>query len=237
MNKINFKKEKIPFTQVANEVLNDKNLSFKAKGLYAYLYSKPDDWDFETNRISKQSKDGRDGVRSGIRELEQYGYLTRSKELTGRMVYKLNIKPMTEKPSQVENKPMTEKANDGKTHSGKSRHISNKDIKVIKSISNKDSEETSQGQLLNEFIEIMEPLNPVGYTKWFKNTTQRSNVKLLMEKFTPNQMRELLRFIELNQNKQFFPSISTPLQLVDKLPQIEKFYKSAGYKKKPNVIL
>jgi len=37
MEKIDFKKDKIPFTQVSNAVLYDNNLSFKAKGLYAYL--------------------------------------------------------------------------------------------------------------------------------------------------------------------------------------------------------
>lgn len=30
-------KQKIPFTQVANEVLNDKKLSFKAKGIFCIL--------------------------------------------------------------------------------------------------------------------------------------------------------------------------------------------------------
>ena len=35
-------KQNVPFTMVANEVLKDPKLSFKAKGLYAYLFSKPD---------------------------------------------------------------------------------------------------------------------------------------------------------------------------------------------------
>lgn len=136
METINFKKEKIPFTQVANEVLNDTNLSFKAKGLYAYLYSKPEGWDFESGRIAKEAHDGRDGVRSGLKELENAGYLRRYKTPVGRMVYLLVANPMTEKPSQ---EPMTEKANDGKSHSGESRRISNKEDKVIKkSLSNKE---------------------------------------------------------------------------------------------------
>lgn len=151
MSKIDFVKQKIPFTQVANGVLRDERLSFKAKGLYAFLYSKPDGWDFESNRIAKESKDGRDSVRAGIEELEKYGYLKRCKQPDGRMVYMIIFPPMTENPSQ---EPMTEKPNDGKTHSGKTRHISNKEIKVIKNISNKEVAETSSAPFnLKEYIQ------------------------------------------------------------------------------------
>lgn len=138
MSKIDFKTQHIPFTQVANDVLNDPKLSLKSKGLYAFLYSKPDGWNFEANRISKQSKDGRDSVRGAIKELEDNGYLEREKLSDGRMIYRIVYKPMTENPLQAIENPMTEKPNDGKTHSGKTRHISNKEIKVIKSISNKE---------------------------------------------------------------------------------------------------
>lgn len=53
-----------------NEVLNNKNLSWKAKGLYGYIQSKPEDWDFAVNRITEDAKDGRDGTANGLKELE-----------------------------------------------------------------------------------------------------------------------------------------------------------------------
>jgi hypothetical protein len=34
------------YTQVPNDIINDKRLSLKAKGLYLFLVSKPDNWDF-----------------------------------------------------------------------------------------------------------------------------------------------------------------------------------------------
>jgi DNA-binding MarR family transcriptional regulator len=234
MEKINFKKDKIPFTQIANEVLNDKTLSFKAKGLYAYLYSKPDGWDFAIDRIALDTSEGRASVNSGLKELEKNGFLLRERQKTGRVVYLLKSQ-MTKISIGLE-KPYDDNAKVAKCQSGKTVTVSNKEYKVIKSNSNKDSEQGSQEISINDYIEILKPLNPIGYTKWFSNKTQRSNVDLLKNQFTENQLRELLRFIEVNKDKDYFPSIATPLQLVDKLPQVEKFYKSKGYKKKPNVI-
>lgn len=135
--KEDFVKQKIPFTQVANDVLNDKNLSLNAKGLYAYIYSKPNGWDFSYIRIASELKESKNSVLKYIQELEGAGLLTRKRLSTGRVQYKIHIKPLT-KDWVEEKKPQTKKATDQNYHSGKFGHISNKDIKVIKNINNKD---------------------------------------------------------------------------------------------------
>lgn len=61
-----------------NELLNREDISFKAKGLYVFIQSKPDGWAFSLDRIAKQSNEGKDAVRSGIKELEDAGYLIRT---------------------------------------------------------------------------------------------------------------------------------------------------------------
>lgn len=121
-------KENIPFTQVANVVLNDPNISFKAKGMFAYLFSKPDDWNFESNRISKDSSDGRDSTRSALNELEKAGYLIRIKLPNRRMEYVLRY-------SKKANDGKAVIDNDGNSHSGETRLLSNKDKE-----SNKDKD-------------------------------------------------------------------------------------------------
>ena len=112
------KKEDIGFTQVKNDVLNDKNLSWKAKGLFAYLFSKPDDWDFSGERICLDSSDGRLSTYSGIKELEQSGYLVRMKTKSGKMVYCLywSKKPIVgfrkvRKPQSAETDSISNKDN------------------------------------------------------------------------------------------------------------------------------
>lgn len=67
------------FWIIPNEILNNKNMTFKAKGIFGYLQSKPDNWDFSAARIQKDSKESRDAVLSGLQELEKNGYLRRTK--------------------------------------------------------------------------------------------------------------------------------------------------------------
>lgn len=61
-------------------VLNDKRLSLKAKGLYAYLFSKPDNWVFLIDVILSEIKEGRDAFYSGLNELIKNGYIIKYRE-------------------------------------------------------------------------------------------------------------------------------------------------------------
>lgn len=65
------------FTIIANAALLDQRLSFKAKGLLALLLSRPDGWNFRVEWLVNQSQDGREAVRSGLKELEAAGYMKR----------------------------------------------------------------------------------------------------------------------------------------------------------------
>lgn len=148
-------KQDTGFTQVKNSVLNDKNLSLKAKGLFAYIYSKPDNWDFSTDRITEDSLDKVSSVRSAVKELEENEYLTRRRLSTGRVDYFIHF----DKKPQCENPTM------GKTHNKKIAPISNKDKKVIKNnkeIKNMSAKaDGSSKKTLEEFI------------IWCKKSTQR----------------------------------------------------------------
>lgn len=68
------------FTTINNDILSDTELSFKAKGLFSYLWSLPDDWVYYETEVAKHSTDGRGSVRSGLKELEEKGYLKRERE-------------------------------------------------------------------------------------------------------------------------------------------------------------
>lgn len=65
------------YTVVMNKVLNDKNMSLKAKGLYAFLCSKPSEWNFSYDGLTHQLKEGEKSIRSGIKELVEHGLLIR----------------------------------------------------------------------------------------------------------------------------------------------------------------
>ena len=65
------------YAVIAKHHLKNRALSYKAKGLMTFMLSVPPDWDWSLAGLSTLANDGVDGVRSGIRELEKHGYLTR----------------------------------------------------------------------------------------------------------------------------------------------------------------
>jgi len=91
-------KDSIPFTQISNALLNDAQLSFKAKGLYCFMYSKPNDWNFTASSIAKQMKDGRDSVLGAMSELKEFGWIQHTKNADGSGDYLILINPKSENP-------------------------------------------------------------------------------------------------------------------------------------------
>lgn len=67
------------FGVIPNELLNDKSISLKSKGLYAYMQSKPDNWNFSVAGLHTQLKEGRDGITASLLELEKEGWMARNK--------------------------------------------------------------------------------------------------------------------------------------------------------------
>jgi len=72
------------FTIVNNEVLLNQNISLKAKGLYAFMCSKPPEWDFNYRGLYSQLVEGEKAIRSAIKELVEAKYLIRIPTTTTR---------------------------------------------------------------------------------------------------------------------------------------------------------
>ena len=68
------------YTKIRNEALNDPRLSFRAKGLLAYLLGKPADWTISERHLQNVTKEGGTAIRSMLKELETAGYLTRERK-------------------------------------------------------------------------------------------------------------------------------------------------------------
>jgi len=71
------------FTQIPNKLLNDNDLSLKAKGLYAFMQSKPQGWAFHLNGMQSQLKESRGTIIGIINELIRKGYLEKIKTTEG----------------------------------------------------------------------------------------------------------------------------------------------------------
>lgn len=67
------------FAQIHNAALADGRLSFKARGILAFLLSRPPGWQTSVERLAKSGIDGERAVKSGLQELEKHGYLKRTR--------------------------------------------------------------------------------------------------------------------------------------------------------------
>ena len=62
------------FTVLPNAVLQDRRLSYTARGLLADLLSRPDGWREDGRRMADTSPQGRLAVAKALRELTEFGY-------------------------------------------------------------------------------------------------------------------------------------------------------------------
>ena len=164
------------FTTVDNVVLNDTNLSWKAKGLFVYLWSQSDEWNFYETEVSKHSTDGIVSLKNGLKELEDQGYLKRQRVRDEQGKFKenewiLSESPMLEKPMlenlMLENHTLTNTNNN---------NINN----------NKDESNTSEK---NKDKKSKYNLNYTEFIEWFNEETGRefqSNVSGTIKTFKKN---------------------------------------------------
>ena len=137
------------FGAVPNDLLNDPEISFKAKGLYAYLNSKPDNWDFSVEGIASQVKDGVDSVRTGIHELEKSGYLKRVKHQ--------NEKGFWDVDYMLFECPVDEESYLGKSDAGKPPKQYKKEIEIEKVNKKKEFIAPSESDVLAYFSQHGQP--------------------------------------------------------------------------------
>lgn len=104
-------KKNTNFVVMDKTALNDKRLSWKAKGIMAFMLSKPDDWVFYLDELSTNATDGKSSFRSGFNELKKHGYVQRiqRRDENGKFDWEtiVNEVPLTDFP-QVDN-PHAEK--------------------------------------------------------------------------------------------------------------------------------
>ena len=100
------------YTVMSNHHLKNRALSLKAKGLLSLMLSLPDDWDYTLQGLAHISLEKVDAIRKAITELENEGYITRTRERDeqGRLrgtEYIIREQPISEKPTLE--KPTLEK--------------------------------------------------------------------------------------------------------------------------------
>lgn len=71
------KKDNGNYTNTSNQLVRDESLTWKARGIFNYLWSQSNEWQFYVSEVAQHSKDGENALQTGIQELEKHGYLKR----------------------------------------------------------------------------------------------------------------------------------------------------------------
>ena len=132
MNKLN-NKIKDNFTIIPNDIIRNKSLSDRARFIFCYMASMPDDWKFYQGAMAKELGYTKDTLRKYIEELLETGYLDREQRReVGKFDsydYTLNFSPCTKKADTV-------KIRDGKKPTRENPSLINKDLEQRKTIIN-----------------------------------------------------------------------------------------------------
>lgn len=89
------------YARIGNQLLRDARISYRAKGIFCWLASHREGFGVSPESIAAAGAEGISAVKSALRELEQYGYLTRSQIRTaggtmGNFTYRITDMPSSE---------------------------------------------------------------------------------------------------------------------------------------------
>ena len=134
MNKVN-NKIKENFTTIPNSVIRNKALSDRARFLFCYMASMPNDWQFYQSAMAKELNYSKDTLRKYMEELLATGYLIREqrreKGKFDSYDYTINFSPCMENTDTVKN-------GSGKIPNREKSTVTNKDLEQRKNNTNKD---------------------------------------------------------------------------------------------------
>ena len=67
------------YSIISNECLKNPKISTRAKGMYAYIMTLPDDWTIQRGELYKHFVEGKDYLDKGFNELKKYGYIQQTR--------------------------------------------------------------------------------------------------------------------------------------------------------------
>jgi hypothetical protein len=122
-----------PYLMINKRCLDDAALSLKAKGMLTYLLSLPDDWQIYEDEIVKHHKDGKDSIKSAIKELIVAGYIVRerARDDLGRLRqydYQVYEQPLNNADAHHNGIPNVGKSATTNTHSTNTHSTNDTDI-------------------------------------------------------------------------------------------------------------
>jgi hypothetical protein len=211
-----------------NEVLNNKEISLKAKGLFGYIQSKPDDWSFTLNKIASQNKEGVESIRGAVRELEEAGYLRRYNYQNTKgqweCEYMLYTSPVTPEPLK---KPSEEKPYEEIPHTENPHTLVNKISKQeeAKKTTNTGAKAPDEIAIVIKSFEDIDPKNKT----YYGHIGQRKAVQFLLKEYGLEMVLDAIANLKMiysaTETPAYFPSINSPYDLKEKWLKVTQYVK------------
>lgn len=149
-------KKKTNYAVIDKHFLSDKKISWKAKGIMAYMLSMPDDWTFYLDELVKHSTDGKASFRSGFDELKNAGYVHRIRKRNDVGTFDwetiVHERPHTDFP-QVDN-PQVEKPQVDNRTLLNNKELNNKELNNKENHSSKIRDLLSHFSPINDFVNL-----------------------------------------------------------------------------------
>lgn len=149
------------YTVIHNQFLKRDDLSWKAKGILAYILSLPDDWNINLKEVMTHATEGEKAFRSGWKELKDAGYVSRHpvrNEKTKKITHWETT--VRENVDMATNEPHTQNLHVGKADVG-NLHVENDKLLSTDSTKYLNKQNTNSESAKEEipYKEIIEYLN------------------------------------------------------------------------------
>ena len=218
------------YTTMSNYHFRDKELSLRAKGLLSQMLSLPEDWDYSIEGLASLNKEGVKAIRSTLQELEDRGYLirTRVNDEKGHFAY---IYDIFEKP-QTEDLPYYPQGHAVQGHAVQGHTLKDRQLNT-KELNTKDIKKERKSSSYNEIIDtlVIDPklkealIEFIKMRKLSKKPPTDHALELLIKKLyklssDPQTQIEIVEQSILNNWQGFFP-----LKTVD---NVKKGYSERG---------
>lgn len=207
------------FTIVKNSILERSDISLKAKGLWAFLMTKPDNWSTSIRGLANELNDGETVIRSALKELGSVGlYIkSRSKNKSGRFVWEdcvysepqpLVGNPRLGKP-RVENLHMVKRG--GTNTEEASTDKTNTDINIYPIRSYVKVENQASAGDMFSYWKMTTGISLTGNVQANKNACER-----LLDKYSKNDLEKLIRLVAASYDDKFAPRVGDFVELENK---------------------
>lgn len=224
------KAKKSKYSIISNTLLQDVNLSWKAKGILCYLLHLPDDWKINLIHLQKQATDGRESLKSGFKELKEKGYVEhqtiREKGKILSHIWIVHEEPIL-KNDRDDKEPEAGKPSSGFTTCGKSATTNNlysesKDSESI--LKTKESVETATlsadaDSLVSFFIEKIKERKTDFKLPDRKRWLLEIDRMIRIDKRDPKKIKSMIEWI--HRDSFWSKNILSPQKLREKYDQIE----------------